>query len=204
MRRLALVVVVAAVAVGGTGCERETKQHEIARLAQALKDPDELVRARATNVLLTRGEESVPALVGLLSDSDPAGRRVAATTLWGLGTKARAAVPNLAAALSDQDTVVRTNAAMALAAMGPVSKDAVPALIRTLSDPDRNVRLWAVKALGEIGPPASDALPKLDYMSKNDYLGAPVLEAILKIRAGVEPTPDPREKRQRMKPRGWH
>jgi hypothetical protein len=60
-----------------------------------------------------------------------------------------------------------------------------------------------VKALGEIGPPASDALPILDRMHKNDYLGVPVLDAILKIRAGVEPTPDPHAKRIRTKPRGW-
>jgi HEAT repeat protein len=85
-----------------------------------------------------------------------------------------------------------------------MAQPAVPALIRTLSDSDRNVRLWAVKALGEIGPPASDALPVLDRMHKNDYLGAPVLEAILKIRAGVEPTPDPHAKHIRTKPRGWH
>jgi HEAT repeat protein len=204
MRKTVAAVIGLAVVFSVVGCAESRKKREIARAVQALKDPDELVRGKATSDLITRGEASVPALVELLADTDPVGRRAAATTLWGLGVKARAAVPNLAAVLADVDPPVRTTAAMALAAMGPVAKDAVPALTATLSDPDRNVRLWAVKALGEIGPAASDALPKLDYMSKNDYLGAPVLEAILKIKAGVEPTPDPRDKRPRMKPRGWH
>jgi HEAT repeat protein len=194
---------VAILAVSLSACGGGEKKSNVEKLVASLKSTDEAARGRATAELVSRGEASVPALVVMLSDPDPAARRAAATTLWGLGSKAASAVPQLASALSDQDAGVRMTAAMAIAVIGPAARDAVPALIQRLTDADRNVRLWVVKALGEIGPAASDALPVLERLHKNDYLGGPIRDAMLKIRAGVEPTPDPKLKRIRMKPRGW-
>jgi HEAT repeat protein len=119
-------------------------------------------------------------------------RHVAATTLWGMGAKARAAVPGLAQLLSDTETGLRVAAAMALANMGPAAKDAVPALVVALKDRESEVRQWAAKALGAIGPGAQAAIPALVQAARVEPVRQSAEEAIRQIRgAGPEPGPQP-------------
>jgi HEAT repeat protein len=104
---------------------------------------------------------TVPRLIALLGDRDPAVRRLAAAALWELGPDARAAVDALTLALKDKDEEVRTNAAGALAALGHAARPAVPLLIQRLQDENWAARSNAAGALGAIGPDAREAVPAL-------------------------------------------
>jgi HEAT repeat protein len=180
-------VLVLALAVG---CGRKSQGPEYSDLTQALKSRDEIKRGRATLDLITIGEPAVPALVALLSDPEPEARRVAASTLWGMGIKARGAVPQLAAALSDTDPEVRGRAAMALGVIGPEAREAVPALIRALRDRDVNVRLASINALKAMGPHAIEAVPALRRLVKHELLGLAAQEAVEHINAAMAQAQD--------------
>jgi HEAT repeat protein len=186
LRRVAPLLAVALVAAA---CGPKAREVDYSILIEKLKSNDELVRGRATTDLITIGEPAVAAIVPLLSDAEAPIRRLAATTLWGMGVKARAAVPQLAAALGDPDAAVRASAAMALGSIGPAARSAVPALIDALRDRDGNVRLWAVKALGEMGPAAGKAVPSLKRMAKDEFLGPAVEETIRKLNAEAASQP---------------
>jgi HEAT repeat protein len=191
------IPLLAAVVMLGSSCGPRTPEVDYSTLIKKLSSNDELVRGKATTDLITIGEPAVPAIVPLLSDPEARIRRIAATTLWGMGEKARAAVPQLAAALGDSDASVRASAAMALGGIGPEAREAVPALIGVLRDRDGNVRLWAVKALGQMGPAAARAVPSLKRMAKDEFLGPAVEEAIRKLNAEAATQPTPGRRRRR-------
>jgi HEAT repeat protein len=179
------VLSVAAIVLLAVGCSRKPAGPDIEGLIERLKETDEARRGRAATDLITIGEPAVPALVALLSDPEPRYRRAAASTLWGLGRKAKAAVPQLAGALSDSDPEVRGAAVLALYAMGPDARTAVPALIAAIRDQDRNVRIWAIKALGAIGPEAEPARAAIERYVKDDFLGIAAKEAVAQINAAT-------------------
>ena len=191
------IPLLAAVVMLGSSCGPRTPEVDYSTLIKKLSSNDELVRGKATTDLITIGEPAVPAIVPLLSDPEARIRRTAATTLWGMGVKARQAVPQLAAALSDSDASVRASAAMALGSIGPEARNAVPALIGALRDRDGNVRLWAVKALGEIGPAAEGAVPALKRMAKDEFLGPAIEETIRKLNADAATRASSPPKRRR-------
>jgi HEAT repeat protein len=166
-------------------CSRGPAGPDIQALVEMLRSSDPLVRGKGTTDLVTIGEPAVPAIIPLLSDPEARVRETAASTLWGMGIKAREAVPQLAEALKDPAPAVRASAAMALGGIGPDAKAAVPALIRSLRDRDRNARMWAVKALGEIGPAAEKAVPVLRRMVKDEFLGSTIEDTIRKINVEV-------------------
>src|SRR5262245_8314842 len=152
-----------------------------ARVAE-LQSADEQVSGQANLTLIRIGEPAVPAVVELLRHDDARIRARAATTLWGMGSKAKAAVPALASTLADEHMEVRVASAMALENIGPDAQVAMPALVRALKDREGRVRQWAAKALGKIGPAARDALPALEEASRYEPIRPAVQEAVRQIK----------------------
>jgi len=184
------IFLLASLALLGACRAKETPPVVPALLAD-LQSTDPEKAGRANLELIRLGEPAVPGLVELLRSPDARLRKLAASTFWGMGGKARAAVPALADALADPDPALRVSVAMALENMGAEAQGAVPALVRALSDRDRRVRQAAVKALGGIGPGAAAALPALNRVLKRGSWPE-AEEAVLRIRGvGGAPAPDP-------------
>jgi HEAT repeat protein len=186
MRKFTAAVIggaaLAALALGGAACRRSAED-KVPRLIEQLGSADQTQSGQAARELIEIGEPAVPALAAALSRPDARLRAAAATTIWGLGTRARAAAPALASALSDADPNVRISVAMALGNMEGEAAPAVPALIQALKDDDGNVRLWAVKALGAIGKPARAAVPALRDAARVDSTRSAADEALRRIQA---------------------
>jgi HEAT repeat protein len=182
MRRLSLLLLALATGLGAYGCKSTPKGPDVEGLLSRLKSEDTTVSGVANLEVIRLGEPAVPGLVAMLQSGDPRLRKVAATTLWGLGARGRAAVPDLAAMLEAPETELRLAAAMALDNMGPAAVDAVPALVKALRDPEGEVRQWSAKALGHIGPGAASAVPALSRAAKSDPLRPTMEEAIRQIR----------------------
>jgi HEAT repeat protein len=142
-------------------CRAQEKPPDVAQLVAQLSDADPKKSGDARLALILLGEAAAPAVAERLRTGQPAERLAAATTLWGMGARARVAVPDLAVAVRDPDVSLRVTAAMALESMGPAAAPAVPALIEALRDREGPVRQAAVKALGAIGKDARDAVPVL-------------------------------------------
>ena len=134
MRRLSLLLVLG-LGLAAPGCRSTPKGPDVDDLMARLKSEDAAVSGAANLEVIRLGEPAVPGLVAMLQSGDVRLRKVAATTLWGLGAKGRAAVPDLAAMLEAPETELRLAAAMALDNMGPAAVDAVPALVKALRDP---------------------------------------------------------------------
>lgn len=118
-------------------------------LAQALSDPDPVIRGLAAIALRDRGKAALPALAALmaaLKDSDPNVRLMSANALAGLGADAAPAVPALLAAgsLKGEQIQVLRSLVSALGAIGrPAAAPAVPFLKEMARIP--RVR-WAAEA----------------------------------------------------------
>lgn len=182
MRRLSLPLLAVVLVLGA--CKSKPKGPDVPDLLTRLQSADTTVSGEANLALIRVGEPAVPGLVEMLRSSDPRLRKLAATTLWGLGAKGKDAVPALAELLADPDPELRLAAAMALDNMGPAAVDAVPALIKALKDPEGEVRQWSAKALGHIGPAAASAIPALSKAAKADPVRPTMEEAIRQIRGG--------------------
>jgi HEAT repeat protein len=129
----------------------------VPRLIEALKHP----RARywACLVLSEIGpdaKDAVPALVGLLSDTDPEVRREAIMALGAIGEGARPAIGDLAKALDDQDNAVASSAAFTLGKLGPVAKPAIGALEKVRTQPNSLSPVISNWALAKIEPENQD------------------------------------------------
>ncbi|MBI3549264.1 MAG: HEAT repeat domain-containing protein [Elusimicrobia bacterium] len=111
----------------------------------------ERARYLAGELLATRGEAGVAALLALAADADLRSRRVGVGGLWRVRPAPKRAVPVLAAAMGAEDVHLRRSAAMALDRQGPQAVEAVPALIKALKDEDPFVRSSARGALAKIG-----------------------------------------------------
>jgi len=108
-------------------------------------------------------------LAEALADPDPVVRGLAAIALRDLGKQALPAVPALTAALKDTDPNVRLMSANALAGVGPEAAPAVSALIAAGSVKNEQVHVQRsiASALGAIGKPAaSPAIPLLQELTK--------------------------------------
>ena len=115
------------------------------------------VRRLAVTSVRGLGASAVPPFVQALQDEDADVRQAAAVSLGQIGLGAIDAVPQLTSALSDAEPRVRAAAAFALSAFGPYAMEAVPALRAALSDEFPAVRTRAAFALGQIGPAARRA-----------------------------------------------
>lgn len=182
MRRLSLLLLALVPALVLAGCRSEPKAPDVEGLMTRLASEDPAVSGPANLEVIRLGEPAMPGLVSMLQSGDVRLRKVAATTLWGLGAKGRAAVPELGAMLGAPETELRLAAAMALDNMGPAAVDAVPDLVKALRDPEGEVRQWAAKALGHIGPGAASAVPALSRAAKSDPIRPTMEEAIRQIR----------------------
>jgi HEAT repeat protein len=180
VKKRVAAVLVACVLVPAA-CGRGSKGPDVAALLSQLDSPDADTRGKASLAIVRLGEPAVPGLVEMLKSEDPRRRATAASTLFGMGPKARAAVPALAEALSDPDSEMRVSAAMALESVGPDAAPAVPALVRALKDRETVVKQRAAIALGSIGPGAREAVPALAEASRHDAIRPSAEAAIQKI-----------------------
>jgi HEAT repeat protein len=133
--------------LNATGENREQLKAAVPALVAALKDPNEILRARAA--LALGNIDPVVAIAPMLyALTDTTSVRVSA--VYALARAGPAAVPALTQALTNDDQRVRSGAAEALRDIGKEAKPTVPALKEALKDPDPGVRLSAAVALGKI------------------------------------------------------
>jgi HEAT repeat protein len=140
-------------------------------LIEALKHPNDVIRASAVEALGKIGPEAkaaVPSLIQALKDRHEFVRAGAAEALGKIGSDANSAVPHLIQALKDDNGFVRRSAAEALGRMGSDAKGAVPHLIQALKNDNGFVRRSAVEALVRMGSDAKDSVPQLIQIVKNE------------------------------------
>lgn len=113
-------------------------------LLEALRSPDETLRARARAVLIQLGREATPLLISQLNTAPPL-VQVQLCEVF-VKTQAREALPALIAALHHPDEAVRLQAAQAIGRLGDTS--ILPALLKVAQDASPEVRVAAVVALG--------------------------------------------------------
>ena len=140
-------------------------------LAQAVGDPDELVRITAVQTLGGMDQDARGAVDVLakaaVDDRAVSVREAACKALGKLGSVGQAAGPNLLKALADSDPRTRAAAAVALADVKADPDTAVAGLSKSLDDKDRLVRLSAATALGRIDANAKSA-PRLAAVLRSD------------------------------------
>jgi HEAT repeat protein len=136
-------------------------------LAAMLADPSAAVRTAAARALArfpTALDETIPTLLLMIENDEPAVRRSCMTALdatW----PAPPLVPTLVAALGSREREVRSQAATLLGRIGPEARAARPALIALLKEPlpaqasgrtdapipPRDLAVAAARALGQMG-----------------------------------------------------
>ena len=134
-------------------------QRRIQRLIGSLQTSDEAAdreyAVKELGKMARHGQQSVPALIAALKDSDAAVRRAAVTALWNLNVTE--AIPHLRAALNDSEAGVRVDAAWALGYLS--TNEAVPELRAALHDNEAGVRSAAVLAIANLK--MAEAVPEL-------------------------------------------
>ena len=166
-----------------------TARPAIPKLAELAETSAPALAERAFLAMLEiGGPETVPPLLKLLTNLNPARQIMAANYLGQLRSQARDAVPALVQALSGSDAELRANAARALGNIGLDAPRAVPALSSTLADPDSRVRAAAAMALGAFGSEAESALPALRELSDDpDEFGRRVIpRAIVRVQCELD------------------
>jgi HEAT repeat protein len=126
--------------------------------------PSANIRAYAADEIGEMGpaaSTAVPALIGLLHDSDSDVRCSAAKALGAMGPAAKAAIPALIDGLNDRWHYVTDSAVIALGKIGPEAQAAVPALVNILRSEWVPNRRNAAETLGRIGPEAQAAIVPL-------------------------------------------
>ena len=139
--------------------DRKRQQEAVERLANALTNPQRLVREAAARALadLKPGPEiAMPAIRRALEHADGAQLTDALDALASLGA---AAVPELIDALQEEPAQARV--AYILGRIGPAAAPAVPALAKLVHSPNADVQREAIFALAKIGPKAAPAVKSL-------------------------------------------
>lgn len=113
------------------------------------------------------GADSVPPLMGMLTNSDPRLRCRAAMALGRVGKAAEPAVPALVKMLDDPDSNTRRKAADALGCIGEQPDFVVPALIKAFDNQD--VESAAIESLGALGEGATNAIPIMLTLFQTEY-----------------------------------
>ena len=124
--RVTLLSLPALALLAAPGCKSKPQGPDTPKLIEDLKSSDQGIRGKASLAVVTAGEPAVPALIEMLRSPESAHRTTAASTLFGMGHKAREAAPALGEALSDPEVDVRMGSAMTLESIGP---DAAPAVV---------------------------------------------------------------------------
>ena len=139
-----------------------TARPAIPKLAVLAATSDPALAERAFLAMLEiGGPETIPPLLAVLTNANPARQIMAANYLGLLRSQARGAVPALVQTMSRADAELRANAARALGNIGWDAPLVVPGLTRALADPDNRVRAAAALALGAFGTQAESALPAI-------------------------------------------
>jgi len=92
----------------------------------------------------------LPALITALRDSDNLVRARAAHAIGDIGAEAAPALPSLLILLKNADEGSRIGACIALRGIGSAAKPALSALRQALDDPSEDVRQFALRALRSI------------------------------------------------------
>ena len=161
----------------------------IPNLAALADTSDPALAERAFLAMLEiGGPETIPPLLNVLTNPNPARQIMAVNYLGLLRSQARAAVPALVQTLTGGDAELRANVARALGNIGLDAPLAVPALTRTLSDADSRVRVAVAMALGAFGTQAESALPALRQLPDDpDEFGRRVIpRSILRVQCELE------------------
>jgi HEAT repeat protein len=139
--------------------------------------------ARAFGALRSARDVTVPALVEMSQDKNPASRLVAIQTLAGLGLPNRQMIEAYKSLLKDPAEEVRLAAVLALSTGRFHAKTVLPALTECLGDDSPKVREGAARALGAIGAGAKPALPELARLAqdKEEPVRAAAKEAAARI-----------------------
>ena len=169
-----------------------------ARLGGLLADPRPVVRDRALEHLVRRGEAAVPVLAGARrTGSDVETRAAAVFALHRIGTSA--AREAVRAALADRDTGVRVAAARSTG----LARDAaaLPALLRAVVTDAPAVRRQAAIALEQIGDPRAVAtLLKSAQQPGDRFVEHTLIHALITLRDPAPlvtalASPSPQERR---------
>ena len=135
-------------------CSQGVSEERASRLAHALTEDNEMIRAAAVDTLKQLGEPATGCLVALLGDHS---NLVRIATVEALGaTGAREALPYILRLVSDSNENLRTAIAQALG--GIKDSKSVPALIDLLDDKSMAVSDAASDGLVNIGPEAQPLL----------------------------------------------
>jgi HEAT repeat protein len=126
-----------------------------------LMDSDAAVRVAARVALAEVSSEETVETRMKLKDSDPKVRMKAISALAAYRRDAKVVAPPIMELLDDQDPKVRGQAATILGAMRLESRIVVPALIKAARDDDPEVRRCAVASLGQMHKEAKAAIPVL-------------------------------------------
>jgi HEAT repeat protein len=138
------------------GCSPSSTDALIAQL----RGPDPKPRLAAARALAEPRGDTADAVAGLIdatSDSDPAIRELAITTLGHIGPQAKEALPALERALKDENASVRIASALAIDSIEPNSQVHQPVLIESLRAGDGPVFI----SVGQMGERAAWAVPTL-------------------------------------------
>ena len=112
-----------------------------------------------------RSEDGVPALIGVVADTQHLDRAAAAFSLGRIGPAAKAAVPALTKTLEDADPVLKTVSAWALAKISPddaqLKDKCVDILAESLLGKDPLARRAAFRALADLRPGPARVMPTI-------------------------------------------
>ncbi|TPW00615.1 MAG: HEAT repeat-containing protein, partial [bacterium] len=154
----------------------------VAHWIGVMKGTDDVAASEAAGYLAAAGEPAVPALIEAMKDPEEKVRAKAAVTLGRIPATATlkplivafqddtagdraveivvkldsAAVSELILALGNEHPAIRGRAAQALALIGAAADEARPALLKTLQDKEVKVRVRSAEALAKIGPAQED------------------------------------------------
>ncbi len=156
----------AVIALGGMGGRGAIAVPTLAE--RMLFDDSAIVRDAASDALGRIGVESVPILVQLLDDSEPASRARAASALARIGAPARPAAAALRARLADDSPSVRLNSAEAYWKATGDARPILPTLVAGMADEDRQVRIRAYRLLIALRARARPAVPHLRALAEDE------------------------------------
>ena len=134
----------------------------IPQLLRLMNDPSRSWSAgRAASVIVrmgTNARPALPALIRLLTNTNPWAAFGAVTALGDLTLEPQLVVPALAPCLLSSNFVIRLFAAHAFGCFGGEARGAVPALLLLLDDPYPDIQFWATNALWAIDPQVMERL----------------------------------------------
>jgi HEAT repeat protein len=140
---------------------------------EALKDPDAKVRSNAATSLgefASEGKQSVPVLMGVLSDENIEVQRAAILALGRLGKGADGVEEALRKFADTPDPVTKMDVTIALASLGKMDDADLPVLLKAVGSRVEATSKGAGKVLGDVGLATPDKVMPgiMEALEKND------------------------------------